>query len=180
MKNYYTVVEFAKVCGVSKSAIYKKLNNTLSDYVIIVKGKRCISKSYFDDFPEEQKQDLNGFSPKVNGNSPKVNENSPQVNDEINSFSPKVNENFNENSPKVNESISETLENNLISILRNQLEVKDKQIETLQTELKEQRLYYSRLLEQSNVLQLQAQTIIQDTDSKKKGFFSKLFKRNKE
>lgn len=166
MKNYYTVLEFAKVCGVSKSAIYKKLNNTLSDYVIIVKGKRCISKSYFDDFPEEQKQDLNGFSPKVN-------ENSPKVNDEINSFSPKVNE-------EVNESISETLENNLISILRNQLEVKDKQIETLQTELKEQRLYYSRLLEQSNVLQLQAQTIIQDTDSKKKSFFSKLFKRNKE
>lgn len=173
MKNYYTVLEFAKVCGVSKSAIYKKLNNTLSDYVIIVKGKRCISKSYFDDFPEEQKQDLNGFSPKVNENSPKFNENSPKVNDEINSFSPKVNE-------EVNESISETLENNLISILRNQLEVKDKQIETLQTELKEQRLYYSRLLEQSNVLQLQAQTIIQDTDSKKKSFFSKLFKRNKE
>lgn len=173
MKNYYTVVEFAKVCGVSKSAIYKKLNNTLSDYVIIVKGKRCISKSYFDDFPEEQKQDLNGFSPKVNENSPKFNENSPKVNDEINSFSPKVNK-------EVNESIPETLENNLISILRNQLEVKDKQIETLQTELKEQRLYYSRLLEQSNVLQLQAQTIIQDTDSKKKSFFSKLFKRNKE
>ena len=173
MKNYYTVVEFAKVCGVSKSAIYKKLNNTLSDYVIIVKGKRCISKSYFDDFPEEQKQDLNGFSPKVNENSPKFNENSPKVNEEVNSFYPKVNE-------EVNESISETLENNLISILRNQLEVKDKQIETLQTELKEQRLYYSRLLEQSNVLQLQAQTIIQDTDSKKKSFFSKLFKRNKE
>lgn len=177
MKNYYTVLEFAKVCGVSKSAIYKKLNNTLSDYVIIVKGKRCISKSYFDDFPEERKQDLNGFSPKVNENSPKFNENSPKVNDEINSFSPKVNEEVNE---EVNESISETLENNLISILRNQLEVKDKQIETLQTELKEQRLYYSRLLEQSNVLQLQAQTIIQDTDSKKKSFFSKLFKRNKE
>ena len=42
-KAFYTVSEFAELCGVSKQAIYKQLNNKLKDFLRVENGKKYIS-----------------------------------------------------------------------------------------------------------------------------------------
>lgn len=46
---YLTVAEFAQRAGVTKQAVYKRLNNRLSKYVIEEKGKKLIKSTALND-----------------------------------------------------------------------------------------------------------------------------------
>jgi len=41
-KQYYTVSEIATIMGVSYQAIYKRLNTTLKDFVVVVDNRKCL------------------------------------------------------------------------------------------------------------------------------------------
>lgn len=180
MKAHYTIKEFAIICGISKSAVYKKLNTTLSDYIVIIKGKKCISNQYFIDNPEDKKQEFNENSTFFNGESTYFNVNSTEFNGNSTENSTEFNENSTVNSTEFN---PEDNKNILISIFQEQLNQKDKQIEILQKEITEQRESYTKLLEQAQILQLQAQQaqklLLESSEKKKTNFFLRIFKRQK-
>lgn len=43
-KQYYTVSEIATIAGVSYQAIYKRLNTTLKDFVVVVDNRKCLRR----------------------------------------------------------------------------------------------------------------------------------------
>ena len=42
-KEFYTVSEFANICGISKQAVYKRLNNSLKEFLKVENGQKLIS-----------------------------------------------------------------------------------------------------------------------------------------
>lgn len=50
MNEYIAVSEFAKRAGVSRQAVYKKLNNGLNSFVKVVDGKKLINTEALDTF----------------------------------------------------------------------------------------------------------------------------------
>lgn len=69
---YYTVKEFAELNGTTQQAVYKRLNSTLKEYVIIVNGKKYIKESALNDlaqkhvFSAEEHQPFNNVEQQFN------------------------------------------------------------------------------------------------------------------
>jgi predicted DNA-binding protein YlxM (UPF0122 family) len=53
-KEYLTVNEFAEAAGLSRQAVYKKLNNQLTLFVKVVNNKKMIEKSALELFKEKR------------------------------------------------------------------------------------------------------------------------------
>ncbi len=69
-KQYFTISEFAKIVGISKQAIYQRLNTSLKDFVKVEQGKKYIDRKGFAVFgitelEQEVEQDIKGDSSKV-------------------------------------------------------------------------------------------------------------------
>ena len=59
-KEFYTVAEFAELCGVSKQAVYKRLNNSLKEFTRVENGQKVIAAAAFPLFKgQEVKQPNN-------------------------------------------------------------------------------------------------------------------------
>lgn len=102
-----TISQFAEIVGTSKQAVYKRLNNSLKEFLIVVDGKKYIDRAVLT---EEQKQKVEQlFNPKVE----------------------QIEQPFNPNfQPLLEKQIEE--KDKQIERLFQQIEEKDKQIETLQ------------------------------------------------
>lgn len=50
-KEFYTVSEFAEIVGISRQAVYKKLNNQFKPFVNVIKGKKYLSHKALELFP---------------------------------------------------------------------------------------------------------------------------------
>lgn len=55
-ENYITVSQYAAAKGITKQAVYKRLNNSLKQFLIVVDGKKYIDRAALG---EEEKQKLN-------------------------------------------------------------------------------------------------------------------------
>lgn len=142
--NFISVKEFAKLAGVSSQSVYKKLNrlnNELQTYSTIVDNKKVIDTTAL--WEVYKIEEFNPNSTKFATNSTKE---TTRVED--NSFNQE-----------------------LIQMLKKQLDEKDKQISELQTLLsQEQQL---RLVEHQQLLEYKAK----ETDEQSKGFWSLFRKR---
>jgi len=69
---YYTVKEFAELNGTTQQAVYKRLNSTLKEYVIIDNGKKYIKETALNDlaqkhvFSAEEYQPFNNVKQQFN------------------------------------------------------------------------------------------------------------------
>ena len=162
-RDYLTIAEYAAIQGVSKQAVYQRLDGSLKPFLKVIKGQKVLD---FAALPEEKKKELEQDSSQCS-TSPE-NDNLTQI----------------------------------LPILEQQLKEKDKQIERLQEEIKtlhtaaaekdkhiqEQAAKLSELLEQAQELNKNNQILIARTQEtplledgeRKQGFFSRLFKRQKE
>ena len=52
-KDYVTVSQYAEIKGISKQAVYKKLNNQLKDSLILVKNQKCLKIEVLDEVERE-------------------------------------------------------------------------------------------------------------------------------
>lgn len=71
-KEFYIVSEFAEIVGISRQAVYKKLNNQFKPFVNVIKGKKYLSHKALELFPR-QKND-NQLSTKLSNCQPTVNQ----------------------------------------------------------------------------------------------------------
>ena len=62
-KDYITVSQYAEIKGISKQAVYKRLNNQLKDSLIIVDRQKCIKIEVLD---EVERQGLNQVEQPLN------------------------------------------------------------------------------------------------------------------
>lgn len=176
-RNYLTIAEYAAIQGVSTTAVYKRLSTSLKPFLLMVDGQKCLDIRVLE---QEQK------SKESNGSERSKPKSSKLVHNVSNS----------EKSPE-NDSLIQ-----ILPILEQQLKEKDKQIERLQEEIKtlhtaaaekdkhiqEQAAKLSELLEQAQELNKNNQILIARTQEpplledgeRKQGFFSRLFKRQKE
>lgn len=53
-KEFYTVSEFAEIVGISRQAVYKKLNNQFKPFVNVIKGKKYLSHKALELFPHQK------------------------------------------------------------------------------------------------------------------------------
>lgn len=180
-RDYLTIAEYAAIQGVSKQAVYQRLDGSLKPFLKVIKGQKVLD---FAALPEEKKKELEQDS------SQDSSQDSIQrlINLEQQEIMPNV---------PGNDSLIQ-----ILPILEQQLKEKDKQIERLQEEIKtlhtaaaekdkhiqEQAAKLSELLEQAQELNKNNQILIARTQEpplledgeRKKGFFSRLFKRQKE
>ena len=112
-KKYLAVSEFAKLAGVSKQAIYQRLNTSLKDFVKVEQGKKVIDSAA-----------LSLFSPDYTYQE--------------------------DETPAQTDS---TIEQELVQLLKAQLEAKDSQIAELQTALLEEQANNKQLLSQLSAAQ---------------------------
>ena len=176
-RNYLTIAEYAAIQGVSTTAVYKRLSTSLKPFLLMVGGQKCLDIRVLEE--EQNKKESNGSE----RSKPK-------------GFKPVHNVSNLGNHPK-NDNLTQVL-----PILEQQLKEKDKQIERLQEEIKtlhtaaaekdkhiqEQAAKLSELLEQAQELNKNNQILIARTQEpplledgeRKQGFFSRLFKKQKE
>lgn len=66
MKDYLTIKEYAELKGVSKTAVYKRLNTTLNPYLTVIDGKKHINRKALEeeDLPTNSTDTVN-FKPTV-------------------------------------------------------------------------------------------------------------------
>ena len=141
---FISVKEFAKLAGVSSQSVYKKLNNKLQTYSTVVDNKKVIDTTAL--------WEVYGI-------------------EEFNPNSTKFATNSTNDSTKVERVESDSLNQELIQMLKKQLDEKDKQISELQTLLsQEQQL---RLVEHQQLLEYKAK----EKDEQPKGFWSMFRKR---
>ena len=167
-KDYLTVAEFAAVTGISKQAVYQRLNTSFKDLYKIEKGKKYIHISALDKLSENS--DFKGFQLKV-----EQEQNSTNYDKIIQLLTMQLKE-----KDKQIERLQEDLRRAAVSS-----DEKDKYIQ-------EQGRRLVELLEQSNKLQENNQVLIglandykakleEGTSSagggEKKGFFHSLFKK---
>lgn len=176
-RDYLTIAEYAAIQGVSKQAVYQRLDGSLKPFLKVIKGQKVLD---FAALPEEKKKELEQDSSQcsiqrlINVEQEKKIPTSPE-----------------------NDNLTQ-----ILPIIEQQLKEKDKQIERLQEEIKtlhtaaaekdkhiqEQAAKLSELLEQAQELNKNNQILIARTQEpplledgeRKQGFFSRLFKRQKE
>lgn len=148
-KKYISVAEFAKLKGVSKQAIYKKLNNTLNPYVVKVEGRTMLDADALE---------IGDFQPTVKQqnqpNQPYQPLNSSTVENELRKQLEEHRETIDRQRREIDE-------------LRLKLEHKEEQIEGMTARLLSMAEYQQELIKNSQILVAQAQ--------QKRGFFARLF-----
>lgn len=171
-KGFYTVSEFAKICGISKQAIYQRLNKSLKDFVKVEQGRKYISAAAFSLFNIEDFENIEAADSKENLN--------------------KVEQDFQSTLNKVEQG-------EFARFLQGQIEEKDKQISRLQEELSAANGLISKLtlelteitrqaqelnrnnqvllLNQKEIKRLEAGEAGGGAEEKKPSVFSRLFKR---
>ena len=158
-EKYISISEYAKKTNVSTAAVYKRLKTSLKPFLIEVEGKKFLKS-------EVLKEE---FSTVENGLKP--------------DFDNVVNEVENPKNLNILEEYKD-----IISILQQQIENKDKQIEKLEQRLEEEKETTSKLLQEANereqkLLELlqQANTLNQNNQwlllnqQKKPGLLKRLF-----
>lgn len=113
MKEFLSIAEFAKLAGVSKQAIYQRLNTSLKDFVKVEQGRKVVDSAA-----------LSLFSPDYTYQE--------------------------DETPAQTDS---TIEQELVQLLKAQLEAKDSQIAELQTALLEEQANNKQLLSQLSAAQ---------------------------
>lgn len=63
---YYTVKEFAELSGTTQQAVYKRLNGTLKDYVVIANGKKYIKATALNEHSTPEPKPEQGVSTEYN------------------------------------------------------------------------------------------------------------------
>lgn len=155
-QEYISINEFAKEVGYSPQGIYKKINNPLNplnELVKTVKGVKYLPKSSISVFSVETVIENSGNS---------------------------LNDNLNDLNTENKEETAQDITAEIIKMLKAELEIKNKQIEDLNTRLAEttQALHQAQELthrEQElnakNILMLESQE-----QKKKRGIFKRIFK----
>ena len=67
---YYTVKEFAELNGTTQQAVYKRLNSTLKEYVIIANGKKYIKATALNDLAQKHAFSSEEYQPFNNVEQP--------------------------------------------------------------------------------------------------------------
>lgn len=153
-KKYITIKEFSKAAGISTQAVYKQVDNRLKPYLKMVDGKKMINVDALKLYKEEK----------------------PQEHEE------------NSNSTSCATSCStiaqpQKVEQQIIDLLKDELDKKNKQIEKLQEQLDKAQTLISqeqqlRLVEQQKYIDLKEQVddlTKEEAEPKKKGLFSRFF-----
>lgn len=181
---FITVKDFASRVGISTQAVYQRLDKDLKKYLQVINGKKMLKISAIEDMI-----DKNDFARQVNCDKTDCKELGKQV---VKNFASDLQ--ANEKTLQAdNSSLQEVLK-----VLSEQLEEKDKQIKALQEELNLQNEHVRKqsdklvgLIEQVNDLQrnnqillaqTQSQKVIeggseQETGKEKKGFLDWMFKK---
>lgn len=126
-KTFYTVSEFAELCGVSKQAIYKQFNNKLKEFSKVENGKKYISAAALSNA---------GYSPAQPSGKPRVEQ-------PFNQVEPTLNQPLNNHSTQVEP--PETA-----PFWQQQLIEKDKQIENLQRQIENLQQHAAKLTDLLN------------------------------
>ncbi|MBQ3158687.1 MAG: hypothetical protein IJB98_03235 [Clostridia bacterium] len=205
-KRYITIAEYCEYMEVSKQAVYQKLNKALKQYVVEIDGQKHIDSVIFTEYHHKDKDPTEEVKDIQDNSSQEVNE-SQGASMGFNSHSQdnssqEVNGIQDNSSPTVNE--SQGASSDFFKFLQRQLEEKDKQIALLQQQnaelqqsnkekdshIIEQSAKITMLLEHSQELQRNSQYLLAQAnnneqgnntepveETKKKGLFSRLFKK---
>ena len=205
-KRYITVAEYCEYIGITKQAVYSKLDKALKPYVIEKDGKKYIDSKVFIEYHRQEADPTEKVNESQDNSTPTVNEsqdNSKQFNPNSQGFSTQeVKDSQGFSTPTVNESQGQS--SNFLAFLQQQIAEKDKQIALLQqqnadlqqsnkekdTHIIEQSNKITMLLEQSQELQRNSQYLLAQANNseqennaeniaevEKKGFFKRLFGR---
>ena len=205
-KRYLTVAEYCEYIGITKQAVYSKLDKTLKPYVVEIDGKKYIDSVIFIEYHHYEADPTEEVKGSQDNSTPTVNEsqdNSKQFNPNSQGFSTQeVKDSQGFSTPTVNESQGQS--SNFLAFLQQQIAEKDKQIALLQqqnadlqqsnkekdTHIIEQSNKITMLLEQSQELQRNSQFLLATASNseqvnnaenvaevEKKGFFKRLFGR---
>jgi hypothetical protein len=205
-KRYLTVAEYCEYIGITKQAVYSKLDKTLKPYVIEIDGKKYIDSVIFIEYHHYEADPTEKVKSSQDNSTPTVNEsqdNSKQFNPNSQGFSTQEVKSSQDNStPTVNESQGQS--SSFLAFLQQQIAEKDKQIALLQqqnadlqqsnkekdTHIIEQSNKITMLLEQSQELQRNSQFLLATAsnteqingvepivEEEKKGFFKRIFSR---
>lgn len=151
-KKYISVAEFAKIKKVSPQAVYKRLNNTLKQYVVKVEGRTMLDVEAlsFGDFQPTVKQQNHSFQPQKGFNNSTVEAENHQLKERVSELLGVVDE------------LKKELDGARATIAR-----KDEQLEQLTARLLSITENQQELLRNSQILQAQAQ--------QKRGLFARIF-----
>lgn len=148
-KRYISVAEFARLKGVSQQAIYKKLNNTLNPYVVIVEGRKMLDATALE---------LGGVEPTVKQQNQQNQSNQPLKGSTVENELKRLVEEQRATIEKLQKELEEA---------RAQISHKDEIIENMTTRLLSMAETQQELIRNSQILVAQAQ--------EKRGFFARLF-----
>ena len=201
-KRYITIAEYCEYMGISKQAVYSKLNKALKPYVIEIDRKKYIDSLIFTDYHSQEKDPTEEVKDSQGNSTPPVNDSqgrSRQFNPNSQGYSmEEVKDSQEQSRPKVNDSQGQS--SDFLKFLQEQIAEKDKQIALLQkqaedlaqsnrekdTHILEQANKITMLLEQSQELQRNSQFLLATTNKneqekneivEKKGIFKRLFGR---
>ena len=188
MKNeYVTISEFARIIGISRQAVYSKLDKTVNLEVdkltrVDKQGKKLISLDAIELFKHSEKKKVAKSEKEESGT---VNQ---TVNQTVKLCQPNCQvDNEVESQEKYVSMLMEQLKekDKIIDLLKEQITAKDRQIDSLLTSFQSQSKELTKLVDQQQQLQamatkqLPARVVTGEESSKeKKGFFGRLFSRN--
>lgn len=148
-KEFYTVSEFAKLCGISKQAVYKRLNNSLKEFVKVENGQKLIAAAAFSLFKGQEVEQ--------------------QVKQQVDDVEQQGLMSFLQKQIEEKDKQIEALQNQIVSL--NNL------ISNLTLELTEITKQSQELNRNNQILLLNQKEIKQLQSNNKKSIFNKLFKR---
>lgn len=184
MKNeYVTISEFARIIGISRQAVYSKLDKTVNLEVdkltrVDKQGRKLISLDAIELFKHSEKKKVAKSEKEESGTvnqTVKLCQPNCQVDNEV------------ESQEKYVSMLMEQLKekDKIIDLLKEQITAKDRQIDSLLTSFQSQSKELTKLVDQQQQLQamatkqLPARVVTGEESSKeKKGFFGRLFSRN--
>ncbi len=163
---FLSIKEFAKLAGVTPQAIYKQLNNHSTKVDNQLNNHSTKVDNQLNNHSTKVDNQLIAYVKFVDGrkvidikalrlfNVAEVdnrlnNSHSTEVDNQLNNHSTKVDNQLNNHSTKV-----DNQKEDVLAIFEEQLHIKDKQIETLQSDLAETRNQLSKIADQAQQLQL--------------------------
>lgn len=201
-RRYITIAEYCDYIGISKQAVYSKLNKSLKPYVVEIDRKKYIDSVIFTEYHNQEKDPTEEVKDSQDNSTPTVKD-SQGYSMEFNPISQgqsreEVKDSQDNSTSTVNDSQGYSME--FLKFLQDQIAEKDKQIALLQkqtedlqqsnrekdTHILEQANKITILLEQSQELQRNSQYLLATTNkneqaniekAEKKGFFKRLFGR---
>ena len=201
-RRYITIAEYCDYIGISKQAVYSKLNKSLKPYVVEIDRKKYIDSVIFIEYHNQEKDPTEEVKDSQDNSTPTVKD-SQGYSMEFNPISQgqsreEVKDSQDNSTLTVKDSQGYSME--LLKFLQDQIAEKDKQIALLQkqtedlqqsnrekdTHILEQANKITILLEQSQELQRNSQYLLATTNkneqaniekAEKKGFFKRLFGR---